>query len=88
MSIRATGAKSLDMLAVALHALDTIAELVKGRGGSTHALALVEEVVNHVRDGFAGADPNTIHEAFLKLRTDLMENDRDADTALDKKFPR
>ena len=93
--LRDAGSRSLDMFAAALHGLDTIAELAHAgerTARANHAieiLRLISTVVDRLKEGFAGKlEASVIHENLLKLRADLLENDRDADTALDKKFPR
>lgn len=95
-SIAKTGTRALDMLSVALHGLDTIAELASVGGlapkGSARAIAIIEmiaQVVDSIRDGFAGkVDAQAVHEGLIKLRLDLLSNDATAESELDKKFPR
>lgn len=96
MSIATTATKSLDMLAAALHGLDTIAELARvgyvssrGTNRAIEILGLIGTVVDRLKDGFDGKlDAKTIHDNFLELRTNLLMNDAAADSELDKKFPR
>jgi len=93
MSLAITGAKALDKLGAALHGLDAIADLANskfhGADRAMELLSIIASIVDHLRDGFNDkVDVSAIHQSLLKLRTDLMEHDRDAESALDKKFPR
>jgi len=93
--LRDAGSRSLDMFAAALHGLDTIAELAHAgertsRGNhAIEMLKLIGTVVDRLKEGFAGKlEASVIHGNLLKIRADLLENNRAADAALDKKFPR
>ena len=95
MSISKEASKALDMLSAAVHGLETIGELSKSQlGGTGHEalamLAVIAQVVDRIREGFAGkVDPTTIHDEFLELRTTVLSgNDPQVDSEIDKKFPR
>lgn len=94
MTIGLQASKALDMFSAAAHGLDTIGELSKSQlGGTGHdaiaMLAVIAQIVGRIRDGFAGkVDPKTIHDEFLELRAGVLSNNAEADSELDKKFPR
>lgn len=81
----------LDMVSVALSALDLIGQLASGKlaatKGGLERLELISKIVDRVKDGTAGgAKPEDIRSYIDKMRADLSGNNAAVDAEADEKF--
>lgn len=79
----------LDVVSVALSALDLIGQLASGKlgQGRLDRLELISKIVERVRDGATGtAKLEHVRDYVEKLRTDLAGNNATVDAEADEKF--
>ena len=82
----------LDMVSVALAALDLIGQLASGKWGASKSrlerLELISKIVDRVKDGATGAaKPEDVRADIEKMRTELADNNATVDAEVDEKFP-
>ena len=79
----------LDLVSIALAALDLIGQLASGKVGKTRLdrLDLISKIVDRVKDGANGtAKPEEIRDYLEQLRSDLTDNNTTVDSEADTKF--